>query len=602
MFRVTETVRLEDLYRSLPEEQGGLAGVDAGQAVVPPVLPPGQRPRLAIVGQERGGFLVVAVSDAAGARTYINLLETKALLWTPLLVHEGRPDVVWATVNADRSLVAVTLRTTDPPQAAAAAAEGSTGGVWYESFVEAVGEGKRLPLHERTRTPQRAQFLFDVPAKQAVAATLLMTVACESLLLYTVSCQRSAVHGGASVLKSVKRDQQLVGPHLWASLTQRIGALHYVVPKPSKDRSPPQQLLRTVFLGSRKALLKQTVLEQPFSACIALPLTGSLSPSMGSFPLPYVLGLGTKQVAPLPYVRYVALEGGASCLCVQHEYATKDGFPEPAIPITIIAFHLRLRIDFTIPLPVSSVTYDVLRTMRVIFDSIADFLVVYVPGRHLHLLDLSELHNPIPGVVVTELDATPLPTHGCLDAAQPQEVTVAAIDLANTSEQRAGPDVAGHTFLDLNSGVVYEYSFDRKRLLQMFETPNSELHIQLLHMACIHMEDMELVHQIVMHVLNKNPENARVSLLKEFIVGAAFQTLRGRVPYNVLLGAPATTSDQQELLQQSLRRKTSLDNVFVTPINLLPNSKTPSQRDKDVRVFSSSLHLCTQILTLHIPY
>lgn len=44
-------------------------------------------------------------------------------------------------------------------------------------------------------------------------------------------------------------------------------------------------------------------------------------------------------------------------------------------------------------------------------------------------------------------------------------------------------------------------------------------HVQTLHLACVHMQDSELVDQIIIHACSNNPQAVTVDLMKEFLLG-----------------------------------------------------------------------------------
>ena len=69
---------------------------------------------------------------------------------------------------------------------------------------------------------------------------------------------------------------------------------------------------------------------------------------------------------------------------------------------------------------------------------------------------------------------------------------------------------------------MYEYSFDREAMLVFLKEPShSRWHVQTLHLACVHMQDSELVDQIVIHTCTNNPQAVTVELMKEFLLGMA---------------------------------------------------------------------------------
>lgn len=118
------------------------------------------------------------------------------------------------------------------------------------------------------------------------------------------------------------------------------------------------------------------------------------------------------------------------------------------------------------------------------------------------------------------------------------------------------------TMLDTHSGVIYEYTFDRGTLLRVFDEDNTRLHIQTLHLACIHMQDSELVHQIIIHMCSNNPQALTVELMKEFLLGTPYQEMKALAMDSQLLQLlPITTS---EIADAAQLKKYSLYNASLT--------------------------------------
>lgn len=49
------------------------------------------------------------------------------------------------------------------------------------------------------------------------------------------------------------------------------------------------------------------------------------------------------------------------------------------------------------------------------------------------------------------------------------------------------------------TGVLYEYTFNREAVLNVFDLPSSDWHVYALHLAIVHMHDVELVDKVCRH-------------------------------------------------------------------------------------------------------
>ncbi len=81
-----------------------------------------------------------------------------------------------------------------------------------------------------------------------------------------------------------------------------------------------------------------------------------------------------------------------------------------------------------------------------------------------------------------------------------------------------------------HSGTVYEYSFDREAMLVFLKEPShARWHVQILHLACVHMQDSELVDQIIVHSCTNQPQAVTVDLMKEYLLGKQYLLGEGKI-------------------------------------------------------------------------
>jgi hypothetical protein len=126
-----------------------------------------------------------------------------------------------------------------------------------------------------------------------------------------------------------------------------------------------------------------------------------------------------------------------------------------------------------------------------------------------------------------------------------------------------------HFLLDTQAGIVYEYSFDREAMLLFLKEPShSRWHVQTLHLACVHMQDSELVDQIVIHTCTNNPQAVTVELMKEFLLGTPYQAMKNLgMDIHILQVLPITEID---LLETGQLKKLGLPNSNVSSLPVYP--------------------------------
>eukprot|EP00727_Mastigamoeba_balamuthi_P011810 m51a1_g7251 hypothetical protein (847) ;mRNA; r:141491-145268 len=515
MFRLTELLRLDGLHRLLPE--GQLPGAAARPRAVldAPAHAPLPAPLLSMVavGQEPGGVLLFACvvvtqrspsGEQVEMRTYINAFDVKTRRFEQLFVADEHLDVVWATTNSDRSVLGMTVKYRN----------GSDNRDLYDTVITYVSGGcsKQSPwlVTEHSELCQRIQFVHEEASKSDKVAHFVVFLGHERVVLVS-SC---AARRGSPL----RVEATVVELHAWAQLCQRTGVLYYVASASPRDRSPgAPQALRCVPLLQRRAPRQEFVL--------AAPLCPQPFAHGASAPLPYD-PFQAPEVVALPFARMVCTDS-FSCLCVQQDFRVgEDGAPEPFVDVTVVSATHRTRADFRIA--VGDVPAAALLRTRAVFDAVADYVVVWVPGHHLRLLDLTE-RSLCGGLELSGADASPFVEESvALGTRAPYDPLAAPVDLLGACD-------GGAVLLSARDRALYSYSIDRKRVLELFETPRPELHAELLHAACVHMRDVELVHQVVVHVLGRCPRHATVEFFKEFVSGTTFDALRGAaVPPAVL--------------------------------------------------------------------
>ncbi|KAH3761464.1 hypothetical protein Pelo_6691 [Pelomyxa schiedti] len=520
-------------------------------------------------------------------RTFLNVHKVGSRVCTKLAVWEEEMDIVNASINDSHSLFAVTVRK-----------QRKEGVKWTSFLYENCPLGKHHTLLAHDLYLQ-VQFVADKPlARNQVDSTFLFFVESEAIKFYRVRYkvqhnQDKTISSMILVEKPEKLDQ-IAPDYIWAQLDVERQCIYTVTSlpdeRPTLSTSPP---LSTGVLSNGPAssngaatqssnapgvvssssssnlpyqqaqLLSCWVFSrgqwsQAWNHIVDLPTV--LSPCQLTFPIPFELGRPIPQaVTHATVVSLPASEARSrpiTCLCIQHQVREDP----PVLPITIIVFNgIKKRLDFSINLtslrPSSTITPE---EVHVLFSSIEGYLVVWLPGHVIHLFDLSDTHVICAGPSVFGEDACPVHVGMSLrkstSATQPQIIVPLHLIIPGTKSDSY--------FLDCNSGVVYDFSWDKGHLLKMFEQSDSEVFMcQILHLVCVHLKngeaDMGTARTLITRLLSSNAGKLTPDLLKEYLLGRCFrQVLAGPASAQVLQYFPASTL---KFLESSQMHKTLLN-------------------------------------------
>ena len=177
--------------------------------------------------------------------------------------------------------------------------------------------------------------------------------------------------------------------------------------------------------------------------------------------------------------------------------------------------HRKSKLTFRFPVPVAHTPE--LENTHLHFSSIADMLLVYMPGHYIRFIDCGTDHEPCDSLAFSGSEfATLLP--GQADDGSTVVVTPFDLHYRMVETLPAFPDLRGKMLLDCARGIIYEYTIEREALIALFRMPKPREHIQAMHMAAIHLQDFELVDKIMMLLASSHPDNITPELLKEFLV------------------------------------------------------------------------------------
>ena len=499
---------------------------------------------ITIVGQEPNGVLLLCVHSKD--KTFLDMFTIRDMEMECLCTWNGKLDIVSASVDDGCRVVAVSIRKTLSLRDITNdkrlyklyqedKREGNDRYTVYSTFVECINDstGKRPWVGERSFHPQEVHFTCN-PNKNTLQ--LLHITLSVSITTYAITLGSPIFFKVLYIKKKPRIQATIAGEYLWSRYDSRYKVIHCLSFR--KDDSFLE--FKTISL---KKPVPKVVVKCPMFSFFGIKKNDFFSPSWGTYPLPYAIGaINERPPPPLPCITTVVLPISQSiCVCVQHELDARN--PDCYfIPVSIVPVSLQSRIDYSIPIPRDTTNAE---NIRVLFGNIADFLMIFIPGTYLHLLDISSNHNPGAGVILTGEDTMSFVAKIGKAESRWKGAPLALLNLTYYDKRASGiKQMLKHTFLDMRTGVICEFSFDKKSILKLIEIGVS--FPKILHIAMLHVRDDELVDYVVRKVLEGPSRFITPDFFKEYIIGQTFLSLKRHFPHKVLLGTPSTLVDQDK--------------------------------------------------------
>eukprot|EP01102_Stenamoeba_stenopodia_P018625 TRINITY_DN6861_c0_g1_i3.p1 TRINITY_DN6861_c0_g1~~TRINITY_DN6861_c0_g1_i3.p1 ORF type:complete len:724 (-),score=140.28 TRINITY_DN6861_c0_g1_i3:90-2261(-) len=503
MLHFSKLFNLRDIYQKIPREQ--LKIPEVTEEYLDEISC-----RLCIVGQERDGSILVARDGYDQAtltrRTYIDLYDTNTRELHTLYKHDKVVDCVGCSVNEQRTLFAFTILTKEKKpsdnDASHIVTDVESEDVFQSYIVEIHENGKRYELNIRNSTVQRVQFVHGM--SKAKKSYVLFILDKEFIHLYQIATQQKR-----NVVKIASQPMlfHLVNKKfLWAEWDYRRSCLQVLSHRvPAKE--PQDCVLRCHFFSETECRL---LYEIPLS--IKLP---SYISEFDRNNRPFY-GVDKRAVAPSAnYLQIVHLRGNGVCLCQQH-------IPHPSgvqsqtseIKVSIYILHHKLKLDFDIPL--NNFDPVVASKTRIYFDSIADMLLLFIPGHHFQLIDCGSEHEPCLSITKSGSEFAPFLPNSTTSSSTSGPVEPSVIvpfgvfSSPFPSQTSTVADLRGKSLLDSKTGICYEFTLAREALLDTFSYTPSELQLQALHLAITHMNDTELATHINNCFPKDNAQKCRI--------------------------------------------------------------------------------------------
>ncbi|KAL6065632.1 hypothetical protein QOT17_010097 [Balamuthia mandrillaris] len=573
--------------------------------------------RLSIIGQEKGGVILFTydgfISNSQHKRTFIVSYNLNTREMVDIYCHPSPITIVDCSLNEDKTLMVYTTLTRYRKTESSAAETQDFEDIYETTLVE-VQTNKIWNFDIKSKARQSVYFLGSKSTRwNRHEVYLLFVLHGHFIHIFQLNTVRRSTTEEQRISRfpflhtRLAQKEQLA----WHQYEDRKSLLFALTYSSTKDSAPPKdyKLHCWKFTQGKKyesifeiSQLQLDALGTPeVFATTPFTLFGSFdrrasSPSLSS---------------SMDYLQIVQMDNGGACLCQQHPLATlKTSTTSPtfssSIQVSIFILHHQIKLDIAVPL--NTLPPYLLNQVRVFFSCIGDLLMLYVPGYYLQFIDCGREHDPCMGLTFMNAEfAAALPAeleNGLMaassmaettntahmnDSSQPPFITSFDLLLDNVSSIR------GRTFIDLVTGTIYEFAFNREAVLRVYQTTDAEeMHIQALHLAIIHLQDVELVDRIMRHICTESPECLTAELVREYLVAMPYQSMKNKNMEVELLRLLPVTSIEGFLAEENQtfhkRGKRSLSRVSKLDFPLGPSTRALISMDKPKQRFVSPLY------------
>eukprot|EP01119_Soliformovum_irregulare_P002354 TRINITY_DN1261_c1_g1_i3.p1 TRINITY_DN1261_c1_g1~~TRINITY_DN1261_c1_g1_i3.p1 ORF type:complete len:1022 (+),score=330.04 TRINITY_DN1261_c1_g1_i3:47-3112(+) len=530
----------------------------------------GISPKFNVVGHERGGYLLVATdrNEEGIVRTFIDLLDLNTKIIQQIYRHPETIEIIGASINQERTLVGFTIRKRSPVNLRHEDL--------YESFVADIHPKGRCFSMGVRKEAQRIWFLWpesDADQAKKTMSYFLFIINEEVINLFQVLFKAKS-DGIIKMITLPTLRTVLVKGFVWCEWDVIRGYL-FVISKPPKlpSSKPSDHLLRCFSFPDKKITLfekeeKEAILI--FEIQIQLQLEKRNSQVETYYLSSYNF---MAQTQPLhQYIHMVQMRSGGLCLCHQRWKSETQ-----SLDVAIFILHTKLKLDFNIQLENS--TSNLKTPPRLLFDTLGDMLMLYIPGMYLQFIDCGHDHGPSPNLIATGDDVPKIPGYGLEDAP-----IVTSFDLFNPVTSPSGPDVHSHYFLECRTGCVFEFSFQLEEIWKVLELSDPACHVHWLHVAIIHIRDPQIIKKFIMKVIQEYPHVATPELFSEYLLGTSFLEMSSKLKTitEAKIERSMPLSGIENYFNESLQTK----QVTLSPIqhySMAANTKILKEKEEEKR-------------------
>ncbi|XP_074619481.1 gamma-secretase-activating protein-like isoform X2 [Acropora palmata] len=500
------------------------------------------------VGQERDYSIIVTWNDASPGETVGNVV-TYFAVYEPLhhqlqllFIHDKRVSVVGASVNQERTLLGFTVTEccfglVEDPSA-------SDIPVIYKSFLAEIEPRKRIySLAIERHNFQRLQFLYGVYGSSSKKESYMLFLHHnEAIGIYHIPLARSGEKG--MFINGQPRTQQVTDEFKWAqwdSQHQRLYVVYAKVKSTDVDADDKEDVNHDLIFaayqfkerGSHVRVLKFPL---PFSDMNLFPKTSIPVYLNADAPL-------TQTVAEKHFnMQVVSVPGkGSFYVCLQHPLSigtpqSPSGHPDQLCQLEYSVYVLHHGCLMNCVLPNVKPKLEDLENYRIFFSSLNDYVMVFLPGHFMHLLNCSPERQPCHHIIL-QGDAVPSFPSSKQSCGEPRLVLY--LNKETSTSLQTGPYI-----YDCSTSRAYKYSFNKAALADLFaRTHMPSTRLAILHLALIHLRDSSLIKKIFVHLSHDPASSECLDLLREYLVGSTYGTFRRELEREVVTLIPFTCDD-----------------------------------------------------------
>ena len=479
-----------------------------------------------VIGQEKSGLIIFTWLykhlHKDDLKTYVGIYQPSIRKASLIFTDDRNIAVVNASVNSDHTLLAFSSVTRK--HKAGYVSPGESGDI-YQSYVAEIKPQNRIfSLNIEWRTLQKVMFI-DSPSGSKVFHMLFFHHK-ESISLYHIPMSSASEDG--HMMSKLPTTQQVVRQFLWSQFDQSSQRLYYIKLSPDEEDLAVPFLVVVQFRSNG---------EMHYDLNVTLPIQMSMG-LMSQQAVYFEHYLSTCVSSSLLNLNVLTANSGLFYICYQyppsepfpHNISTDDDSSRESTP--------------EIRATDSSVTYDVLcihsgysvrcssmvetakltnsEQSRVSFFMFNDYLMVFLPGSFLHVLDISNEHDPVHNILIK----TPslLPSIAGWDIASNGSVLL-SVGLQNIFN-------SGPTLLWENkTQSAYNVEPNMRSLITLFSNSNPATRLAILHASVVHLKESKVTRKVIERICLDPANMETADLIKEYLIAAPYYHLKKSVAH-----------------------------------------------------------------------
>ncbi|XP_068719795.1 gamma-secretase-activating protein-like isoform X2 [Montipora capricornis] len=517
-----------------------------------------------VVGQERDNAIIVTWNDASpgvpegNEVTYLAVYVPSQHQLRLVFIHDKKVSVVGASVNKERTLLGFTITESyfglvEDPSA-------PNTPVIYKSFLAEIQPQKRIySLAIERHTFQRVQFLYgEYGSSSKKESHMLFLHHNEAIGLYHIPMARSGDKG--MFINGQPRIQQVTDEFKWAQWDSQHQRLYVVYPKQKTSDETvdddedvnPDLMFAAYQFKERSSYVRVLYLPIPFLDVELLSKT--------SIPEYLDANAALTQTVSEKHINMhvVSLQGkGSFYICLQllvtkqasETQSSSGNAAEQFSQLEYSVYVLHHGCLMNCVLPTVRPRREDLENYRIFFSSLNDYVMVFLPGHFMHLLNCNPERQPCHHIIL-QGDAVPKFPSSKASFCEPRLLLYLNKEISTSLQ--TGPYI-----YDCSTNAAYKYSFNKATLAELFaKTHMPSTRLAILHLAVIHLRDSGLIKKIFEHLSHDPASPECLDLLREYLVGSTYGTLRRELEKEVVTLIPFTCVDTYRgHLEKDMHRK-----------------------------------------------